>query len=140
MRKFTAEDLTRVLCAVDERILAEALHQRERQCPTTWELLIAYFQLIMLVLRRIPLVGYSEQLIGDAIRLVGYVETFLWLIGREGVVIPALDPLPEAVPVPVPYDPTVPPAPPFVPGPRPLAPPEAFRRKRDAFMKYLPDI
>lgn len=51
---FTAKDVARILCAIDESILQEALRQRQDRCPTTIETLKMYLSILLFILDLIP--------------------------------------------------------------------------------------
>lgn len=53
--KFTVNDLTRVLCAVDTSVMFEALRRREEKCPSTMETIIQWLELIEFILDIIPI-------------------------------------------------------------------------------------
>lgn len=70
----TPKDLARILCAVDEVTLFAALELRQLTCPTTFETLKFYFDLIQTLLDFVPmgkLLGkLAQRLIRGAIILI----------------------------------------------------------------------
>lgn len=54
-RKFTVNDLTRVLCAVDTSVMFAALRKREETCPSTLEVVIQWLELVEFILDILPI-------------------------------------------------------------------------------------
>ena len=55
VEKFNATSLARILCAVDESVLLEALEQRYRECPTTQESVEKLLEVLFIILDLLPL-------------------------------------------------------------------------------------
>lgn len=69
-KRFSAADLARVLCAVDERIMTQALLLRQETCPTTLELIEQYLRLVEFLLGLLPAGAVAAAAIRLLVRLV----------------------------------------------------------------------
>ncbi len=68
--RLRAQDLARILCAVDERVMMQGLLLRQELCPTTFELLDKYLELALFILGIIPGSAGTITLIRLLVRLI----------------------------------------------------------------------
>ena len=81
MKKFTADDLSRILCAVDENIMFAALKQRLAECPTTTETVKGYLVIIVLVLQfAVSFIPFGSLVLRLLKLIINIIERVLKLI------------------------------------------------------------